>query len=186
MKPHPSLTTEDLHDLFKWLDQDPDRAITKYQLIHRGLIERFLNRGCIDAESLADKTIDRVAKKVRVIAPKYKGNPTAYFHGVAKKVFLEYCRDKRREAKPIPAMREPIFSEVYYNCLEICLKKLTPEKRELILTYYAEKKSAKIESRKTIRRRLSLKADALRVRTHRIRNTLESCISECVRSNETE
>jgi len=185
MKPHPSLTTEELDELFRWLDADPVKAAAKYRQIHRGLVERFLNRGCLDAETLADETIDRVARKVRTIAPNYEGNVKDYFHGVAKRVFLEYCRDQRRQARPVPAAPEPLFSEVYYDCLELCLEKLPPEKRELILTYYAEKKSAKIESRKAIRRRLSLKADALRVRTHRIRKTLEDCISECVKRNET-
>jgi DNA-directed RNA polymerase specialized sigma24 family protein len=185
MKPHPSLTTEELNDLFMWLDPDPDKAAKKYQLIQQGLVTRFLNRGCLDAETLADETIDRVARKVRTIAMTYEGNPTSYFHGFAKKVFLEYCRNKRREAQPIPAKPDPLFSDIYYDCLELCLRKLPPEKRELILTYYAEKKSAKIQTRKAIRQSLSLKADALRVRTHRIRHTLEDCISDCVKSNET-
>ena len=186
MKPHPSLTPEELHGLFKWLDQDLDKAIKKYEVIQRGLVERFLNRGCMDAETLADETIDRVAKKVPVISKTYEGNPTGYFHGVAKNVFLEYCRRKRLESRPVPTEPEPIFSEVYYQCLEGCLNKLTPEKRDLILTYYAEKKSAKIESRKEIRRKMGVKADALRVRTYRIRKTLERCIFECVKSNETD
>lgn len=186
MKPHPPLATEELHDLFKWLDPDLDKAITKYQVIQRGLVERFLNRGCTDPETLADETIDRVAKKVTMISETYEGNPTSYFHGVAKKVFLEYCRRQRVEARPIPAEPEPIFSEVYYSCLEVCLNELTAEKRDLILTYYAEKKSAKIESRRQIRRKMGLKADALRVRTHRVRKTLERCIADCVKRNETD
>jgi DNA-directed RNA polymerase specialized sigma24 family protein len=186
MKPHPSLTPEELQGLFKWLDPDLRNAVAKFQVIQRGLIERFLNRGCMDAETLADETIDRVAKKVPVISETYKGNPASYFHGVAKNVFLEYCRQKRLEARPVPVEPEPVFSELYYSCLEVCLNELSAEKRNLILTYYAERKSAKIESRKEIRLAMNLKADALRVRTHRVRKTLERCISECVKRNETD
>jgi DNA-directed RNA polymerase specialized sigma24 family protein len=185
MKPHSSLTHDDLKSLFAWLDPDPNRAIAKYEVIQRGLIERFINRGCMDAESLADETIDRVTKKVAEISTTYVGNPANYFHGVAKRVFLEYCRKRRVEATRPPPEPEPTFSEIYYDCLELCLGALPLEKRDLILRYYAEMKSAKIESRKEIRQKMSLKPNALRVRTHRIRKTLERCVSECVERNET-
>ena len=186
MKPHSSSTREELESLLAWLDPDPTYAVIKFEAIQRGLIVRFLNRGCMDAETLADKTIDRVAKKVAEISGNYTGSPASYFHGVAKRVFLEYCRERRVQARKPPPEPEPTFGEIYYECLGFCLGQLVSEKRELILRYYSEMRKAKIESRKGIRYEMGLKPDALRVRTHRIRKTLEQCISKCVESNETE
>ena len=178
-----SLTQEELARLLAWLDSDHNRAAARYEVIRRGLIERFINRGCVDAEGLADETINRVTKRVAEISVTYQGNPASYFHGVAKKVFLEHCRRKRIEGTRPPPEPEPIFSEIYYDCLEQCLGELPPEKRDLILRYYREIKKAKIEDREKIRQEMSLKPDALRVRTYRIRKTLERCVRDCVDRN---
>ncbi len=179
-----SLTRDELEALFAWLDADKDQAIAKYEVIRRGLIERFIAGGCIDAESLADEVIDRVIKRLPKISASYQGNPISYFHGVARKVLLEHFRSKRRESRRAPIRTEPTFSERYYECLESCLSRIEPEKRDLILRYYSEQKRAKIESRKVIREEMSLQADALRVRTYRIRQTLKQCVSDCVERNE--
>lgn len=185
MTSHQYLTKEELERLLAWLDPDHERALVTYGVIHRGLIERFTNRGCIDAESLADETIDRVAKKVAEISESYQGNPANYFHGVARNVLLEYYRRKSVEERRPPPENDQTFGEIYYDCLERCLAELTPEKRELILRYYREMKKTKIESRKKIRQELSLKPNALRVRTYRIRKALECCVRDCVERNET-
>lgn len=185
MRTHLPLTQKELEHLLAWLDSNYERAVARYEVIRRGLIERFINHGCLDAESLADVVIDRVAKRVPEIYASYQGNPANYFHGVAKNVLLEYYRAKRSEARRSPPDTEPTFSEIYYDCLDRCLSELASEKRELILRYYREMKRAKIESRKKIRQELSLGADALRVRAYRIRKTLEHCVRDCVERNET-
>lgn len=184
MKTHSTLTQQELDSLFAWLDPDLDSAARKYEIIRCGLVQRFINRGCMDAESLADETIDRVTKKAHEISLTYQGNPSSYFHGVARNVFFEYCRERSRRAKDPPTEIEPIFSEVYHDCLEQCLTELSTEKRDLILRYYTEIKKAKIESRKKIRQELSVKPDALRVRILRIRRILETCVRDCVERNE--
>jgi DNA-directed RNA polymerase specialized sigma24 family protein len=184
MKTDSPLTQQELDKLFAWLDPDLNCAAHKYEIIRRGLIQRFINRGCIDAESLADQTIDRVTKKVSEVAMTYQGNPANYFHGVARNVFFEYCRERRKQEKRPPPETESTFSEVYYDCLSQCLAELPTEKRDLILRYYSEIKRAKIETRKKIRRELSVNPDALRVRTFRIRKTLEQCVRQCVERNE--
>jgi DNA-directed RNA polymerase specialized sigma24 family protein len=184
MRPHTSLTHDELEALFAWLDPDRDQAIAKYETIRRGLIDKFIVGSCVDPEALADETIDRVIKRLPEISAVYEGNPISYFYGVARKVLLEYFRKRRRESRRAPVQTEPRFGEKYYECLESCLDQLEPEKRELIVRYYAEQKRAKIESRKVIRSEMSLKADALRVRTFRIRRTLKQCVFACVEGNE--
>ncbi|HEU4710832.1 MAG TPA: hypothetical protein VFS76_04665 [Pyrinomonadaceae bacterium] len=184
MKPHTSWTPDDLEALFAWLDKDRDQAIAKYEIIRRGLIEKFVVVGCVDAEALADVTIDRVIKRLPEISLSYEGNPISYFYGVARNVLHEYFRLKSREARRAPVQTEPRFSERYYQCLESCLNQLDPEKRKLIVRYYSEDKRAKIESRKAIRSELSLKADAFRIKMYRIRQFLKECVFECLHRNE--
>jgi len=66
------------------------------------------------------------------------------------------------------------------DCLRACLQKLRGDKRELIVEYYAKDKQAKIDHRAGMARRLGISVDALRVKAHRIRTTLEECIKRCV------
>jgi DNA-directed RNA polymerase specialized sigma24 family protein len=66
------------------------------------------------------------------------------------------------------------------ECLLSCLRKLTSEKRELILGYYAKEKQVKIDHRTEMAKRLGLTVETLRVRAYRIRNALEKCIEDCL------
>lgn len=180
MKIDLSLTEEQFHQLLAWLDADPGRAAEKYEEIRRGLITIFLNRRCDEAEDLADETINRVAKKVGALQNDYTGDPARYFYGVAKKVLLEYNRQRNRPIKPPPPSTPRGELEPYLECLDECLEKLDPASRELILLYYQEQKRAKISSHKKMGEALRLRAGALRARTHRIRLKLEKCVLECL------
>jgi len=66
------------------------------------------------------------------------------------------------------------------ECLHSCLLKLSADKRELILNYYAKEKQAKIEHRTEMARQLGTTVETLRVRVYRIRATLEGCIERCL------
>jgi hypothetical protein len=183
MKTHPALTKEQLKQLLAWLDPDEKRAVDKYELIRAGLIQRFVSQHCADAESLADETINRVALKVGEVSPSYAGDPASYFHAVAKFVMYEHFRDRQESAKRPPPDPDPLFDDIYFDCLEKCLGVLSPEKRDMILGYYSEMKQAKIDSRKKMRKRLNLQANALRAQMYRIRRTLGPCVRECVEQN---
>ncbi|MFL6286662.1 MAG: hypothetical protein ACJ74Q_26285 [Pyrinomonadaceae bacterium] len=180
MKTHPALTKEQLKQLLAWLDPDEKRAVNKYELIRAGLIQRFISQHCIDAEGLADETINRVALKVGELAATYVGDPASYFHAVAKYVQYEHFRDRQESAKRPPPDPEPLFDDIYFDCLEKCLGELSPEKRDLILDYYSEMKQAKIDSRKKMREQLYLQANALRAQMYRIRQVLGPCVRKCV------
>ncbi len=73
------LTQEIFEQLLAWLDEDRDRAGKKYEEIRFQLINLFIARSCRISEELADKTIDRVAKKVKDISDTYVGDPALYF-----------------------------------------------------------------------------------------------------------
>lgn len=180
MKTHTALTEEQLELLLTWLDPDRKLAAERYELIRAGLVQRFIARHCVDAEGLADETINRVAGKVKDLSATYEGEVASYFHAVAKNVLYEYFRERQDTARRPPPEPEPLFDNVYFDCLEKCLDQLPTEKREMILHYYDDMKKAKIESRKKMRQQLNLKANALRAQTHRIRKKLGECVRACV------
>jgi RNA polymerase sigma factor (sigma-70 family) len=180
MKTDVGLTKEEFDQLLAWLDPDPRRAGERYEAIRRDLITVFLNRQCDEAEDLADETINRVAKKVKELKKIYVGEPARYFHGVAKKVILEYRRRRDRPLQATPLAVLPDELSPYLECLNDCLGRLSPSNRELILEYYQEKKQAKITSHKEMGKQMQLKASALRVRAYRIRVQLEKCVLACL------
>lgn len=173
------LTKESFDQLLAWLDADRDVAGEKYEHIRRRLIKIFTCRGCPDAEVLADETINRVSFKVPEIAGEYVGDPALYFYGVAQKVYLESLRKRRPPVSPPPA---PVSEEVEqeYECLERCMERLPQNIRELVLEYYQNDKRAKIDHRKELARRLGIAQNALRIRAHRIRMTLQQCVQMCI------
>ena len=179
MKKEWVLTQGAFDALLDWLDANRDLAALKYETIRSRLIKIFACRGCLEAEDLADETINRVTSKLPEIHTTYTGEPARYFYGVANKVHLEYTR-----RKPVPPLPDPKTdceqAELEYACLDRCVAKLTSEQRELVLSYYQEEKHAKIEHRKLLASRLGIAANALRIRAHRIRASLQECVKECL------
>jgi len=191
MKKEWVLTQDAFETLLNWLDSDRDQAGRKYEEIRLRLIKIFTCRGCLEAEDLADETINRVSLKAGGLSETYEGNPSLYFYGVAQKVQLEYARKPR----PIGAESDlnrfasnsrqsssyvPADTEVDYQCLDECLEKLPPENRRLVLEYYQHEKQGKIDHRKRLADELGIAVNALRIRAHRIRRLLQECVHRCV------
>ncbi len=175
-----SLTQESFEHLLAWLGPEREEAGRRYEEVRRSLIKIFVSRGCREPEDLADETINRVVSKLSDIEGTYTGDRALYFYGVAKKLHLEYM--KRRPA-PTPPPRiefEEEADEQGHACLQDCLGRLTPDNRNLILQYYQEEKGAKIDNRKLLAGRLGIALNALRIRAHRIRSSLQSCVEECL------
>jgi hypothetical protein len=63
------------------------------------------------------------------------------------------------------------------------MMQLTPENRELLLTYYQEEKQAKIDSRRKFAENLNIPLNALRIRVFRLRETLRACVLACLNEN---
>jgi DNA-directed RNA polymerase specialized sigma24 family protein len=176
------LTQEAFEQLLSWLDEDRERAGKKYEEIRFHLINIFIARGCLISEELADRTIDRVARKVKDIAGTYVGDPALYFYGAAKMVYLEYLR-----TKPVLPPNTPRCSdkndEQTYECLELCINKLSPANRELILEYYNQGHTDE-DQRRRLAARTALERNALWVRAHRIREKLRGCVVECLKNRQ--
>jgi RNA polymerase sigma factor (sigma-70 family) len=186
-----NLTEENFESLLKWLAPDREQAGRRYEEIRQSLIKIFVWRGISEAEDLADETITRVAQKVPEIAADYVGNPALFFYGVAKKLLKEYLRKQKlqvsldsQQLATSPPTGDPETFEKVDECLKKCVEKLSPENHSLILNYYLKEKQAKIDHRKELARRLKVDANALRVRAHRIRASLEKCIKDCLETTE--
>lgn len=181
-----ALTGESLQLLLSWIAPDAEQAGERYEIIRQSLVKFFIWNDCVDAEGLADETINRVTRRLPDIIDEYTGDPALYFYGVAKHILKEEQRAARARAPrpPVdppapPSLEEEEVSDLLQKCLDECLQKLTPENRNLILQYYQERGQTKIDKRKEIAQQLDIKATNLRVRMHRIRTTLHACIDEC-------
>ena len=182
MKNQSPVTQAAFDSLLAWLDPDRERAAGKYEQIRRRLIKLFSCRGRQDADELADETINRVTLKAPEVSKEYVGDPALYFYGVAQKVFLESLR--RKQPCPLPpshpSPEQSEETEREYECLERCMESLAPASRELVLDYYRDDRRAKIDHRKELAARLGIAQNALRIRVHRIRATLQECVGGCV------
>jgi DNA-directed RNA polymerase specialized sigma24 family protein len=185
-----TLTQAALDSLLTWLDPDREKAGERYEAIRTRLIKIFTCRGCPEAEDLADETINRVTSKLGEVAEGYQGDPALFFYGVAKKVRQEYDRRKFKRAAPLttttttPLTTTPAPPDEEANdehdCLEMCMRALPAEQRTIVIEYYREEKRAKIDNRKRLALKLGVAINALRIRAHRIRSALQSCVEECV------
>jgi len=185
MEKEVAISQESFEALLAWLDPCREGAGQKYETIRKGLIKVFIARGCSDAEHLADLTINRVIQRLPDIRNGYVGEPARYFHGVARKVILEYRRRKEvtTEEPPVVLTIEQSYNDIEYDCLSKCLGSLKPEQRELVLDYYGHEKKLKIAHHKQLSAEQGLSAPALRVKVHRIRVSLQKCVTECVQNN---
>jgi DNA-directed RNA polymerase specialized sigma24 family protein len=174
------LTQEAFEKLLGWLNQDREQAGRKYEAIRHKLVFILTCRGCICPEDLADEAINRVTRKLPEIIDRYTGDPSLYFYDVAHKIHLEYCR---RKPDPVlaPVPDPPQEQELQFECLEECMKRLTSRNRDLVLEYYLEEKQAKIDRRRELANQLGIAANALRIRAHHIRATLQDCVFECIK-----
>ncbi len=179
MKQQSSLTQAAFDSLLAWLDADRDQAGRKYEQIRLRLIKIFTCRGRPDAEELADETINRVTLRAPEISKDYVGDPALYFYGVAQKVYLESLR---RRPPPVVAPPLPKSEDVEkeYECLDRCMEQLSQSHRELVLEYYQDDKRAKIDHRKKQAEKLGIAQNALRIRAHRIRVSLQQCVTGCL------
>jgi RNA polymerase sigma factor (sigma-70 family) len=193
--PRWTLTQEAFDKLLRQLDPDLTSAAEKYEQLRRKLIKFFKWRGCLEFEEYADKTIDRVARKITEGAELQATSPSALFYGVAVLMLKEHWR-KTAIRQEIPANDIEISSEdpeeiraqaetfqereKRLACLRSCLGELPAESVDLIKQYYSEGDVMDKEQRKQIAERLNLSATALRSRAFRVRGQLERCVNKCL------
>ena len=185
LEPNRMLTEDSFNNLLEALDSDRHRAAQGYEHLRRSLIKYFGWRGSIYSERDADETIDRVAHKLGediVIDDLY-----TYSLGVARNVAFESLRAQSKEVASLdesPILindsKEQEEFDRRFDCFEDCLAQLPAAKRDLILAYYDGDKQAKIANRKRIADEAGIPIGRLRIQAHRIRDTLEQCITNCL------
>lgn len=175
------LTSEQLAALLASLDPDPEKAGGRYEEIRRRLIRFFEWRGCEHPEELTDETINRVARQLAGDLS-LRSDPYAYFCGVARLVSLEDVRREAREHKLVTTQAWTSGAEPEddpdprLDHLRHCLAVLPAEQRDLVLRYHEGER--RIQDRKRLCRDLNIEMNALRIRVHRIRRKIETCIQE--------
>lgn len=174
-------------EILAWLHPDRDQAGDIYVQLRHDLTKIFMWNRCADPEGLTDEVFDRVARKVHDVRPTFEGDPKLYFYGIARNLIKESPkRVKRQVSLEDTDLRAPDTStddemaRMREDCLNSCLQDLDPEKKELILSYYARDKQAKIDHRSEMARKLGISVETLRVRVHRLRGTIETCIERCL------
>jgi DNA-directed RNA polymerase specialized sigma24 family protein len=184
------LTTESFAKLLAAFSEDRDEAARQYEALRNRLIRFFEWRSVNLADHRTDEVLNRVAR--RIDEGQQVENVVAYSFRVAYLVFLE--SQKEPEFTEIDPERAPLIDadpgfedealQMRQKCFDVCLSNLSGEKRRMLLEYYAEERRAKIERRKQLADQLRISLDALRIRAHRIRKSLEECIMNCLRSPE--
>ena len=179
------LTRESLDCFLKSLEPDRERAASRYLEVHKNLVRFFEWRGCPYPEDHADEAITRVAR--RIVQGEEIKDAATYVIGVARFLLLEIHKEQEKErriaaAQPDiqPAERESDDQEHRAECLRMCLDRLSPDNRALILQYYEGEKSQKINNRRELTERLQLSVNTLRMRALRIRASLQTCMETCV------
>jgi DNA-directed RNA polymerase specialized sigma24 family protein len=156
--------------------------------MRRRLVRYFERKQCLDADALADDTLNRVSRRLEEEGAITDASPAHYCHIVAKFVLLEYLRQiDSRALQPIAVDQAPdatrpagdTDNQPLLDCLDRCLGQLDPDEALLILDYYRGEQRAKIEQRRRLAAELELSPNALSIRACRIRDKLEACITQC-------
>lgn len=165
--------------------KDDTEASEKYLQLKRNLVRFFEARGIIASDEASDEVLDRLARKLE--SGDQFENVATYALGIARLVALEFYKRPKfageshlPEVAVTPVEDYPEESERKLGCLDQCLAKLEPEKREIIVGYYQGEKRSKIDNRARLASRLKIPANALRNRAVRLRGALESCILDCL------
>jgi len=180
--------------LLQQLDPDRERAGEVYEQIRHKLTKFFQWRGVSTPDDYADRTIDRVARKIGEGAEIHTQNVYLFFHGVAINVLREHWKQvQKADVKPLDEIQPPPApetggeakeKEVKLQCLDGCVQRLPANHLVLITEYHQGEGGAKIARRNALAEQLGIPLNALRIRAFRIRGELESCITDCVKRNE--
>jgi DNA-directed RNA polymerase specialized sigma24 family protein len=180
-------TPQSFEKLLAAFDSDREEAGEIYENVRVKLLRYFERYGITDTDRYVDITLDRVMRRLdegEVVA-----NIMAFIYAVASYVRMEawneqkQLRDAEVEIKKDFDQRqqEDVVAESPRQlCLDRCLNDLPVETRILIIDYYSAERSAKIKLRRQMAKSLGVEMNALRIRAHRIRLGLETCVQKCV------
>jgi hypothetical protein len=182
------ISQENFRRLIEALDPDPTQAGMKYEAIRIQLVKFFGSRNCRNPEELADRSLDRLAKRLATVDVK---KFSSYARRIAKFVVQESWRAPEEipiESKnsgdiflSAPSLLDEIVETVdedeeIMTALDRCLDQLEQAKRDLILAYHNTTPETEEYLRKQLARQAGITMNALRAKVCRIRKTLEICV----------
>lgn len=170
-----ALTKEAFDALLSHLHSSAELAGLKYEEIRHSLELFFRSRGCHGCSDLADKTIDRGARRIGEGVTIQTSDPAAYFMGIAKNVLHEYYREKSFIASPHSSADHDKL-----ECRERCFRVLDDAARALLLEYCEGDYTSGIEHHREMAKCLGITVNALRLRVLRYRERLIACLKKCL------
>ena len=185
------ITGEDFKNLLGCFSSDTEEAARKYEEIRRGLIDFFYYRGATDAESLADETINRVAKKLPTANFDENFKTATYFYSFAAKIHLEDRREHSKIAVSIDEIESLADPKNTLNepdkageiCLEKCLAQHSPDENRILLQYYGFDADARTQARKSLAEENNINIGLLHTKISRLKKTLRGCLKKCLNKN---
>jgi DNA-directed RNA polymerase specialized sigma24 family protein len=183
------LTEESLNLFLSWLSKDRDAAGKKYEDIRHRLIFILECRHCMCADEVADEAINRFIGRLPELIETFKGDPFNYILVTARHIQQEKDRKQNLSLSddlndvPSETVEDDELDELIHNCLDRCLSDLEPKNRDLLLNYYQTDYQNQIDFRKRLANQLGIAANALRIRVHRLRATVHSCLNKCLGAN---
>jgi hypothetical protein len=179
------LSPENFERLMNWLHSDREEAGQEYQRIRAILVKHFQTHNRSVPDRLADVTIDRAAQTLSAEQiTNWTGAKERYFFRVAYYILLEDRSDNVWEVQmpdglKVSAPVPDVDLETRSRCLTKCLHGLSNSDRDLIVRYYQGTKAIKIKNRQELALERNLSLPLLRVRAHRLRTELKTCIERC-------
>jgi len=167
--------------LLQKLSLNRDVAAAEYGRLRFRLTKFFQWRGCSEPETFADRTLDRLARRLEAgeqIDPIY-----SYCCGIGRMLLLEAHRERERQEGALQQWASESAASGHQEAVPLkalmkCLAKLPTETQDLVLDYYQGEKQDLIDQRKELANRLGIPINSLRLRVNRIRIQLENCVKE--------
>lgn len=183
------LTQESFDKFLNLLAPNREEAAREFETLRRKLVHFFSMRRTSIPEELADQTISIIVRKVNEDIKIQ--DVSRYALGVARNVLLNSRRkesllkqfeDVDRYAAVDATDYMERTADLDVECLDMCLKQLDADERNMFLKYYKERKYVS-RYRARLVKRLGINPNVLRIKVLRIRRKLEKCIIECTKKN---
>ncbi len=147
----------------------PPELTDRYPRLRRRLV-LFFDRRHAPGDELADETIARLVE--RLAHGPSVDNLEGFAFGVAHHIYADWQREQMRRPPDAVAVAAPAGVEA--RCLDDCMRRAPRDERELLESYFIEKKE-----RPTLADALGLTLNALRQKVFKAKHRLRSCIDLC-------
>jgi DNA-directed RNA polymerase specialized sigma24 family protein len=175
---------------------DRQSIVELFETLRGKLTLFFEARRCVDAEGLADATLERVIEKL--CEGTKVADLTGYSFGVAKNIIREDARKERARQRYVEEQRhrlqavqgeeddEAALRERRLKCLEDCTARLRERERWTLFEYYKLRGQRKLEHRRKMAEQLNISREALTLRIFHLKQRLKRCINDCLKNASTE